>query len=254
MTAGPAELSLCPDITLDAVTHGDPIPLEEAATNMSRVGTNLKISAAVVAAFAVALVVVLLINGSSRETAGASGVVPGSAELVRPDSHRLASAPDGKVTFVEFLDFECGGCRAAYPLVEQLRQEYAGRVTFVVRYFPIRSHFNGERAARAVEAAGQQGKFEQMYQRMFQTQSEWGNKQTPADAVFRSFAADLGLDMAAYDTAYNDPATLDRIRKDAADGQALGVQGTPSFFVNGQQIKPKSYADFSTAVDAALRS
>lgn len=220
-----------------------------------RVGTNLKISAAVVAAFAVALIAVLLISGSPRETVGASGGgPPGPAELVRPDSHRLTSASDGKVTFVEFLDFECSGCRAAYPLVEQLRREYTGRVTFVVRYFPIRSHFNGERAARAVEAASQQGKFEQMYQRMFQTQSEWGGKQTPTDTVFRGFAADLGLDMAAYDTAYNDPATLDRIRKDAADGQALGVQGTPSFFVNGQQIKPRSYADFSKAVDAALNA
>lgn len=217
-----------------------------------KVGTNLKISAAVVAAFAVVLVAVLWISGSPRETAVAGP--SGSAELVRADSHRLSVAPDGKVTFVEFLDFECGGCRAAYPLIEQLRQEYTGRVTFVVRHFPIRSHFNGERAARAVEAAGQQGKFEQMYQRMFQTQSEWGNKQEPADAVFRGFAADLGLDLPAYDTAYNDPATLDRIREDAADGQALGVQGTPSFFVNGQQIKPKSYADFSKAVDAALSS
>jgi protein-disulfide isomerase len=234
----------------------DPI-LKETANDMSggKVGTNLKISAAVVAAFAVVLAVVLLISGSPRESAGQSGVSPSSsAALVRADSHRLSTASDGKVTFVEFLDFECGGCRAAYPLVEQLRQEYAGRVTFVVRYFPIRSHFNGERAARAVEAASQQGKFEQMYQRMFQTQSEWGNQQTPADAVFRGFATDLGLDMAAYDKAYNDPATLDRIRRDVTDGQTLGVDGTPTFFVNGQKIKPRSYNDFSKAVDAALNA
>lgn len=102
-------------------------------------------------------------------------------------------------------------------MVEDLRKQYAGKVTFVARYFPLPGHFNGERAARAVEAAAQQGKFEAMYQRMYETQTQWGEKQTPADAAFRSFAQDLGLDMAAWDKAYNDPATLARINKDVAE-------------------------------------
>ena len=129
---------------------------------------------------------------------------------MRPDSHKLGVAPDGKVTFVEFLDFECESCRAAFPAVEQLRKDYAGKVTFVVRYFPIPSHFNAERAARAVEAAARQGKFEQMYQKMYETQTEWGEQQVPADDLFRGFAKDLGLDLAAWDKAYDAPATLER--------------------------------------------
>lgn len=87
--------------------------------------------------------------------------------------------PDSDVNFVEFLDFECEGCKALYPVVEQLRAEYGDRVNFVIRYFPLKSHFNSERAALAVEAAAQQGQLEAMYKRMYDAQNEWGNNRRP---------------------------------------------------------------------------
>lgn len=190
---------------------------------------------------------------SARDGQGAtSSQAGGEPQVVRDNSHRLNSAPGSAVTFVEFLDFECEGCRAAFPEVEKLRAEYGQRVNFVARYFPMPGHFNGERAARAVEAAAQQGQFEAMYEKMFQTQAEWGEKQIPADDVFRGFAAELGLDMAAWEEAYNSPATLDRIREDIADGTALGVQGTPTFFVNGEQLQLRSYSDLGAAIEKAL--
>ncbi|WP_433418037.1 DsbA family protein [Microtetraspora malaysiensis] len=175
-----------------------------------------------------------------------------SVQLVRSDSHRLQSAPGDKVTLVEFLDFECEACGAAFPVIEQLRKQYSGKVTFVARYFPIASHFNAERAARAVEAAAKQGKFEAMYQQMYQVQKQWAEKKVPADELFRSFARGLGLDMTAWEKAYNDPATLTRIEQDVADGKALGVEGTPTFFLNGQKLQPESTDDIKAAIDAAL--
>ncbi|SDG06178.1 Protein-disulfide isomerase [Sinosporangium album] len=212
---------------------------------------NLVATLVVVLMFAVVAAATLAINASGSG-AGSATVADGESRVVRADSHRVQTAPDGKVTLVEFLDFECEACRAAYPIVEELRKEYAGKVTFVIRYFPIPGHFNAERSARAVEAAAQQGKFEQMYQRMYETQAQWGEKRVPADDTFRGFAKDLGLDMAAWDTAYNDPATLERIKKDVADGQALGVQGTPTFFVNGEKVELRTSDDLKAAVDAAL--
>ena len=164
----------------------------------------------------------------------------------------MAEAPDGKVTLVEFLDFECESCGAVHPAIEQLRQQYQGRVTFVVRYFPLDGHFNSKRAARAVEAAAQQGQFEPMYQKMFTTQKEWGEQQTPEDDVFRSYAADLGLDMAKWDADYASPATAARVQADVDDGTALGLTGTPSFFLNGQPFAPESMDDLTQALDAAL--
>ncbi|WP_082901998.1 DsbA family protein [Mycobacterium adipatum] len=206
----------------------------------------------------VAVAVVLLItrgdNDDRRAAPAPSGTADtGAAQVVRDSSHRLTDPPDPEATLVEFLDFECEGCRAAYPLVEELRTEYGDRVEFVLRYFPLSGHFNGERAARAVEAAAQQGQLEAMYRKMFDTQAEWGEQRVPADDVFRGFAADLGLDMTAFEAAYNDPATLERIRVDQRDGEMLGVMGTPTFFVNGQQIALRRAEDLRAAVEDALR-
>lgn len=200
-----------------------------------------------------AITVFLLVSRGDSDTTGEPSADSAPGQVVRENSHRLNDAPDAAVTFVEFLDFECEGCRAAYPIVEQLRAEYGDRVEFVLRYFPLGGHFNGERAARAVEAAAQQGQLEPMYHKMYETQAQWGEKRTPADDVFRGFASELGLEMAAFDEAYNDPATLQRIRLDTNDGEALGVQGTPTFFVNGDQVPVRSPDDLRNAIENALQ-
>ena len=214
----------------------------------------LKISLSLVVVFAAALAVFLMVDRSGTPDAAAAeqAAADPASIAVRENSHRLNSVPDGRVTFVEFLDFECEACRSVYPAIEQLREEYGDRVSFVARYFPIASHFNAERAARAVEAAAQQGGFEDMYQRMYETQAQWGEQQVPQDELFRSFAVEQGLDMSAFDAAYTDPATLARIEADVADGIALGVQGTPTFFLNGTKIEPTTYGDLADALDAAL--
>ncbi len=171
---------------------------------------------------------------------------------VRADSHRLSTADDGKVTLVEFLDFECEACGAAFQFVEQLREQYEGRVTFVVRYFPIPSHKNANNAAHAVESAARQGKFEDMYKRMYETQSQWGESQDSKAALFRTFAEDLGLDMTQYDADVKSPEVAARVKKDIDDGTKLGVSGTPTFFLNGKQIMPASGEEFVQAIDEAL--
>lgn len=213
---------------------------------------NLIISLGAVLAFAIVVGGVIFLNAALKDDKPAAADSSTDSQLVRADSHRLGDAGDGKVTLVEFLDFECPSCGAIYPAVEQLRKEYAGKVTFVARYFPLEMHFNAERASLAAEAAAQQGKFEAMYQKMYETQQQWGNKQTPADATFRGFAEELGLDMAKWDKAYKAAATKKRVEKDVKDGEALGVAGTPTFFLNGEKLDPRSYEDFTKAIDAAL--
>jgi protein-disulfide isomerase len=201
----------------------------------------------------VAVTVSVLVNRPDSDTASEVSAGMGPAQVVRENSHRLNAVPGAAVTFVEFLDFECEGCRAAYPVVEQLRTDYGDRVEFVLRYFPLSGHFNAERAARAVEAAARQGQLEPMYHRMYETQAQWGEQRTAADEVFRGFAAELGLDMGAFDVAYHDPATLERVRLDVRDGEALGVKGTPTFFVNGEQIQLRGPDDLRDAIEDALQ-
>ncbi|MGP4102448.1 DsbA family protein [Nonomuraea sp. KM90] len=212
---------------------------------------NITISLAALGVFLVVLTVLFTVNAVRPNTV-TPALTPGESRFVRADSHRLQTARDGKVTLVEFLDFECGACKSYVPIMEELRTLYAGKITFVVRYFPLASHYNAARAARAVEAAARQDRFEAMYQLMYQRQDEWARKQGPADDIFRRYAASLGLDMNRWATAYDDPDTLSRVEKDAADGEAVGVQGTPTFFLNGKKIQPQSLEEFKVAIDAAL--
>ena len=178
---------------------------------------------------------------------------PATAALVRPDSHKLNDVPNAKVTVVEFLDLECEACRAAYPGVEKLRGEYGDRVTFVMRYFPVPAHRNAELAATVVEAAGKQGKLEAMYHRMYETQANWGDQQVSHRETFFGFARELGLDMAKFEADVNDPATLERVLKDRKDGVTVGVQGTPTFFINGTKFQgPPSYSALKATIDREL--
>ena len=144
---------------------------------MTPVKRNALVSAAVVALLVAFIAGALALSPKKADPADAAGAATGAGagtgKLVRDDSHRLGAAGTGKVTLVEFLDFECESCRAAYPVVEELRTTYAGKVDFVVRYFPIPSHANAVNSALAVEAAAQQGKFEDMYKRMYDTQETW---------------------------------------------------------------------------------
>lgn len=220
---------------------------------------NAIVSAAVVAVVIAAVVGLTLLLRPSTPPAVAepqpSGSVSASAGadvVVREDSHRLSAAPEGSPVFVEFLDLECESCRAAFPLIEALRAEYQGKVEFVIRYFPIDSHANAMNAALAVEAAARQGKLEPMYQKMYQTQSEWGEQSQSEAARFRGFAQELGLDLARYDADVASAEVKARVEKDRQDGLALGVQGTPTFFLDGQMIQPTSEDELRGMLDEAI--
>ena len=212
---------------------------------------NVVVSGVLLVLFAVVVGVAVVVTKPSTEPGGAQAA-GASSLVVRQDSHVLDEAGEGAPVLVEFLDFECEACLAAYPLVEQVRKEYAGELTFVVRYFPIDGHANSMNAAVAVEAAAQQGRFEDMYERMYQTQPEWGEQQESKAPLFRQFAQELGLDIEAYDAAVADPATQQRVEQDRQDGMALGVQGTPTFFLDGEPMQLTSAEDFRAQIDAAV--
>jgi protein-disulfide isomerase len=216
-------------------------------TKAPGMSTNLKVTLGVLGAALAVLLLVVAVNLTEPKPPA------GAAETVRADSHRLSTAADGKVTVVEFLDFECEACGAAYPGVEKLRAEYGDRITYVVRYFPIASHPNAFTAAHAAEAAARQGKFEQMYAKLFDNQSVWGHGQESRASTFAGYAGDLGLDMAKYTADVTSAEVAARVKSDAADGVALGVQGTPTFFVNGERFTGQpSYEALKAAIDTEL--
>lgn len=212
------------------------------------------LAAAIGGVFLVVVAVLLVGAGNdSGQVAQPSAVqTPGRSDALGDDPRILGDRGSSEVTFVEFLDFECEACGAAYPSVEQIREKYAGKVTFGMRYFPIPSHFNAERAARAVESAARQGKLTEMYNLMFTNQKDWAEKQEPKDELFRTYAKSLSLDMEKYDADYSSQEVADRIQEDVKAGTDMGVQGTPTFFANGKLFQPESVDDFNRVLDEAL--
>jgi protein-disulfide isomerase len=183
---------------------------------------------------AVALVV-LYNSGQPADTASTSSV--SETQLIRSDSPIFGS-PDAPVTIVEFLDPECESCRAAFPFVKQLLEEYDQRVRLVVHYFPL--HNNSVLAASATEAAGAQGMYWEMQELLFTRQPEWGEQRTPQTELFIGYAAELGLNVEQFTADLQNPDYQAKVERDQADGEALGVTGTPTFFINGRRVEELS--------------
>lgn len=215
--------------------------------------SQAKRSIAIIGAFVLVLLGVLSLGAIADDDPKPAPAATGETQLVRADSHVLGEEGDSDVTFVEFLDFECEACRAFYPAVEQLRADFPDDLTLAIRYFPIPSHANAQNAALAVEAAARQGQLEGMYQRMYDTQAEWGEKPDSQASVFRGFAEDLGLDLQQYDADVADPEVAARVQRDFDDGRALGVQGTPTFFLDGQRLEASDPNELYQLVQEALQ-
>lgn len=220
---------------------------------------------------AIGLVVLIVVgmgaffyNRSAQNIARPSNSLANSApaasmeQLVRPDSPTLGPA-DAKVTLVEFYDPECEACAAFHPIVKKILKDYDGRIRLVVRYMPL--HPNSLSAASLTEAAGEQDKYWQAQELLFQRQHEWGQKHGPAAAsepppninvLFRKYAEELGLDLAKANAAVRENRFGAKIERDKKDGQALGVRQTPTFFVNGRKLMQFSESALRQMIDAEL--
>lgn len=170
--------------------------------------------------------------------------------LLREGMNHVKGPESARVTVVEFFDPECEGCAAFHPLLKQIAAEYPADVKIVARYMLF--HGNSFSAALALEGAGKQGKFWDMYNFMLERQPEWSHQKEPVTTIFEKYAKELGLDLVEFNKAYDDLTFKATLAKDVADGQELGVRGTPTFFVNGKMLMNLSYADLKNAIDAEL--
>lgn len=186
----------------------------------------------------------------NRSNSGSSGGKADSSTLVRDSSHKLGS---GKVTVVEFGDYQCPACEAAYPTTKKLQSQYDGKITFVFRNYPLQQHQYAKIAAEAAEAAGAQGKFWEMHDKLYDVQSEWVSSANPLDK-FTVYAKELGLDVDKFKAAVQANQFNDVIQADTNDGNTVQVPGTPTFFINGQPTSDFQEATLKAAIDNALKS
>jgi protein-disulfide isomerase len=210
-------------------------------------------------------------SGDAKSSAGASpaaasnaanGVAPNAARPARPvvdDSPpaRVRGRADAPVRFEEFSDFQCPTCGAMHGVVKQLVEKYPTQVGVAFRHFPLREmHKHAAEAARAAEAAGMQGKFWEMHDLLYERQNEWKD---PADArpIFVRYAQTLGLDVNRFAGDIDGSVVAMRVLADERRGGALGVHGTPTFFINGRELtfeQSNTLEKLSAAVDAELAS
>jgi protein-disulfide isomerase len=173
----------------------------------------------------------------------------GTDRLIRPHSPTLGPA-DAPVTLIEFLDPECEACGAMHPVLKRLLQEFDGRIRFVVRYMPL--HQNSAYAAALLEGARTQNMYWDLMDAFFARQAEWASHEAPRPEFLAAYAAQLGLDVDRLTAAASDAEIERRIRQDTTDGQALGVDRTPTFFVNGRPLPRIGYEPLRSAIVAAL--
>jgi protein-disulfide isomerase len=155
----------------------------------------------------------------------------GEATLTMPvseDRDHVQGPADAAVTLVEYGDYECPYCGVAYPIVKEVQARMGERLRFVFRNFPITtSHPHAEQAAEAAEAAAAQGSFWPMHDLLYQNQNNLGN------GDLRGYAEQLGLDVELFDTELARHVHAERVQEDFMSGVRSGVNGTPSFYING---------------------
>lgn len=208
----------------------------------------------------IAIAVVVVIGGVLLAIfANPQPVDPGapvdSQSLIRDNSHMTRQA-SAKVNLVEFGDYQCPGCAAAHPIVKQVLEAYRDNpdVNFVFRNFPLDAiHPNAHISAEAAEAAGKQGKFWEMHDMLFERQNEWSTASAPLD-IFVGYATAIGgMNVDEFRQEVSQRIYADVINTDYKDGQAVGVNSTPTFFINGvKEASVPSFNDLKAKIDAEL--
>ncbi len=177
-------------------------------------------------------------------------------DVVITKTDHVRGAQDGKVTLVEFGDFQCPACGAYEPIVRQVLADNKAILKVSFRHFPLTQlHQNALLAAKASEAASMQGKFWEMHDILYDKQAEWSGA-INARSFFVTYANTLGLDTALFTKDLDSKVVEDKILAEYKEGVKLGIQGTPTFFINGKKIEdtPRGLASFNKLIQDAAQA
>jgi protein-disulfide isomerase len=186
-----------------------------------------------------------------------SQLQPAVAESGNIADHVFGKA-DSKVILTEYGDFACPGCGSMHPKIKLLTEKYKDQIAFVFRNFPITTlHPNARAAAAAAEAAGLQGKYWDMHNKLYENQSAWENitDLTQRTNFFVDYAKQLGLDTTKFTADIAGTQVTQKINFDQALAKKDGVSGTPSFYLNGKTIEQSTWSDatkFEDMIKTAL--
>jgi protein-disulfide isomerase len=188
----------------------------------------------------------------SEESAKLEGMAKADLARFVPEHAPRLGTSSPKVYLVEFLDPECESCREFYPFVKSLLKDYDGKLQLVVRYAPF--HPNSRLAIRILEASRRQGKYWETLETLFKHQPQWGSHHNPQPELLWKILPEAGLDVEMIKADILDPEIDKNIGKDVEDLTALGVRGTPTFFVNGKPLEVFGYGPLRELIERELKA
>ena len=168
-------------------------------------------------------------------------------------SDHIKWSPDKKNILVEYSDFQCPSCKSAHDFLKTVEAsgsadfDITKKVTFVYRYFPLyQIHDKAKISAYVAEAAGIQGKFWEMSDLLFDNQQSWSASNDPQNEFFLKYATELKLNIDQFKNDLNSAVVKDRVNSDLKEAEQIGVDSTPTFFLNGQKVDVNSYQELIT--------
>jgi protein-disulfide isomerase len=166
------------------------------------------------------------------------------------DDDSILGDEDAPVTIIEFSDYECPFCARFYlNTLPQLKREYidTGKVKLVYRDFPLSFHQNAQKAAEAAECAGEQDKYYEMHDKIFE------NQQAITTTNLKEYAKEIGLNTNEFNECLDSGEMASEVQKDFQDGQSIGVRGTPTFFINGKLLRgAQPFEEFQKIIEKEL--
>jgi protein-disulfide isomerase len=189
-------------------------------------------------------------NAATEGAASAFQVIPVDSSLLIKAHSPIKGAMEAKVTIVEFLDPECEACGAMAPIVKELFESYKNNVKLVVRYMPY--HGNSKYVANILEGVRAENKYWEALELLFSTQSQWADHHNPNPDLIPEILKPLNLNMAKIIADAKAGKYDAQVLEDMEDGKKVGVNGTPTFFINGQMLPELGYGPLKQAIEEAL--
>lgn len=183
-------------------------------------------------------------------------LVPSGANVIGGISNGVyqPANKDPKVVLVEFGDYQCPACATYNPLVKKLLTDFNGKINVVFRNYPLSQHANAPISSNAAEAAGLQGKFWQMHDKLYDNQGQWATS-SDAKSIFAGYAKELGLNVNQFNSDIDSQKVKDRVSRDQVDGNLVKLNATPTFYVNGVKVSLLgSYDEFKKIVNDAIEN
>ena len=202
----------------------------------------------------VGIIIIILLGYYFYTIPNGSDVTTNTTPVVLTQTDHVRGAKDGKVTLVEFGDFQCPACGAYESIVRQVLVDNKNTLKFSFRHFPlVQIHKNALLAAKASEAAALQGKFWEMHDILYDKQEEWGGALNAREFIM-VYATTIKLDIAKFSSDIESKAIEEKILAELREGVKLGIQGTPTFFLNGKKIESnlRNLAEFNAMIKDAV--